>query len=219
MLTPRFEAIISLLGKNDTVADIGCDHGKLSAFLIKNGLAKRVFASDISEPSLEKAKKLVEKENLKNVFFYVSDGFSEFNEKPDAAVIAGMGGEIIKNIISHPFAKIKLVLQPMKDSDILFKGLYELRFCIEKEVIAREGGRFYEVILASPGEDKPFNYYLPPMDRLKKDEIALKFLEHKISVLKKAAKGAQNTSNNYRFIELSEMIKTIEGVIKNDFGK
>ena len=58
MLTPRMKAIASLLGSNDTVADIGCDHGKLSAYLIKNGLANKVFATDISLLSLEKAKKL-----------------------------------------------------------------------------------------------------------------------------------------------------------------
>ncbi len=219
MLTPRFDAIIKLLGKNKTVADIGCDHGKLSVFLIKNQLAEKVFATDISEPSLNKAKKLVKKENVKNVSFFVGDGFSSLNDRPDAAIVAGMGGEVIKNIITHPFAKTKLVLQPMKDSDILFSGLFELGFYIEQVVIAQEGGRFYEVILASPGKDEPFNYLLPPMDRLKKDKCALEFLEHKISVLKKAALGAKNTSDSTRFKELTNMIETIEGVIKNDFGK
>lgn len=219
MLTPRFQAIVELLGKNGTVADIGCDHGKLSVWLIKNNLAKKAFATDISKPSLEKAKKLVEKEKIQNIDFFLGDGFSVLNEKPDAAVIAGMGGDVIKNIISHKFAKTKLVLQPMKDSDILFKGLYELGFCIEKEVIVREGGRFYEIILASPGNDKPFDYNLPPMDRLFKNENAKNFLIHKIYVLKKASEGAKNTRDTARFNELTNIIKTIEEVIKNDFSQ
>lgn len=222
MLTPRMKAIASLLGSNDTVADIGCDHGKLSAYLIKNGLANKVFATDISLLSLEKAKKLKEKEKLNNISFYLGDGFSCLSEKPDAAVIAGMGGQVIAQIIEHPFAKTKLVLQPMKDSDILFKKLCLSGFKIENEVVVREGGRFYEIILACPGTEEPFDYSLPKMDVLIKNEDALLFLEHKKSVLQKALKGSQNAvseEGKLRLNELNEKIKMIDEVIINAYGK
>ncbi len=222
MLTPRMNAIVSLLGTNDTVADIGCDHGKLSAYLIKNGFANKVFATDISLLSLEKAKKLKEKEKLNNISFYLGDGFSCLYEKPDAAVIAGMGGQVIADIIEHSFAKTKLVLQPMKDSDILFQKLYLLGFKIEKEVIVREGGRFYEIILAQPGTEEPFDYSLPKMDRLLKNEDALLFLKHKKSVLQKALQGSQKAiseEGKIRLNQLEDKIKMIDEVIKNAYGK
>ncbi len=221
-LTPRMQAIASLLGENNIVADIGCDHGKLSAYIIKNKVAKKVFATDISKDSLEKAKKLTEKEKLENISFFLGDGFSCLKEKPDAAVIAGMGGQVIADIIDHDFAKTKLVLQPMKDSDILFKKLYSLGFKIEKEVIVREGGRFYEVILAIPGSEEPFDFALPPINKLIKNEDALLFLEHKKTVLEKAlneSKKATRDEGKIRLNQLTDKIKMIDEVIKNAYCK
>lgn len=222
MLTPRMEAILKLLGKNKTVADIGCDHGKLSVYLLKNKIAENVFATDISYPSLEKAKKLAEKEKINNISFFVGDGFSALPKKPDAAVIAGMGGQVIANIIDNKFAKTRLVLQPMKDTNIVYKMLYCLGFYIEKEVIIREGGRFYEIILAIPGNDKPFDYDLPPMDRLQKDENALLFLQHKINVLTKALKGASRSKSQEglnRYSEINNKIRLLNEVITDAYGK
>ncbi len=214
MLTTRMITITQLLGKNKTVADIGCDHGKLSVYLIKNHMADVVYATDISAQSLEKAKKLIENENVNNVFFYIGDGFEAFEKKPDAAVIAGMGGEVIKHIISHKNARTKLVLQPMKDSDIVYKHLVENGFEIIKVQIVREGGRFYEVILAEPGKNESFNYFLPPIEKLEMNQDAYDFLVHKIKVLEKALKGAEKSSSN-RADEIRSFIETIKGVISD----
>ncbi len=222
MLSPRMQAITSLLGKNNLVADIGCDHGKLSIYLLKNKLANVVYATDISSLSLEKAKKLAQKENITNISFYIGDGFICLPQKPDAAVIAGMGGEVIANIIDNDFAKTKLVLQPMKDADILYKKLYDLCFYIEKVMIVREANRFYEVILALPGNDKPFDYDLPPIDRLIHNEDALLFLNHKRFVLSKALDGALKANNDKgkeRYNELNKKIQMIDGVINNGYSK
>lgn len=218
MLTPRMEAIAQLLGKNKKVADIGCDHGKLSIYLIKNNLADVVYATDISVQSLEKAKILKEKENIEKIFFFVGDGFDAFDVKPDAAVIAGMGGEVIKHIISHKNARTKLVLQPMKDSDIVYKKLVEDGFAINVVQVVSEGGRFYEIIVAEPGMDEVFDYSLPPINKLVKNHDAKKFLIHKISVLEKALKGAQK-SESKRADEIKAMIEKIKGVIFDAYGQ
>lgn len=218
MLTPRMKTVAELLGKNKVVADIGCDHGKLSVYLVKNKLAEMVYATDISEKSLEKAKVLCKNEGIENVLFYVGDGFNAFNEKPDAAVIAGMGGEVIKNIISHKNAKTKLVLQPMKDSDVLYKKLVDGGFSINEVRIVREGGRFYEIILADVGIEQEFDYSFPPMDKLLKNETAKDFLLHKIKVLEKALQGAQK-SKTQRFVEIRDMMDSIKGVISDAYDQ
>ena len=218
MLTPRMETVAKLTGKNNLVADIGCDHGKLSAYLIKNNLAQKVYATDISEKSLLKARILCEKEGLDNIFFFQGDGFSAFDILPDCAVIAGMGGEIISHIILHKNARTKLVLQPMKDSDILYKTLIENGFCINEVRIVREEGRFYEIILAEKGKMDSFDYAFPPMDKLVKDDTAKEFLYHKISVLEKALQGAEK-SQSPRADELKNMINTVKGVIFNAYGQ
>jgi len=222
MLSSRLDAIVSLLDKNSIVADIGCDHGKLSVFLLKNKLAEKVFATDISSASLDKAKKLAKDEQVDNIMFFYGDGFSCLPQPVDAAVIAGMGGQVIANIIENDLAKTKLILQPMKDSDILCKKLFSLGFFVEKVVVIRESGRFYEIILAKPGSDTAFDYELPPIDRLLMNEDAHMFLEHKISVLKKALNGAYKANSiqgKKRFDEINRKIELIKEVIKNAYGE
>lgn len=50
-----------LVPECEVFADIGCDHGILSEYIISSGKAKKVLASDISENSLAKAKERCKK--------------------------------------------------------------------------------------------------------------------------------------------------------------
>ena len=219
MLTSRMLTIALLAGINDIVADIGCDHGKLSAYLIKNGLASVVYATDISEKSLQKAIELSKREKIENIEFFLGDGFYAFNKSVDCAIVAGMGGETICEIIEHNCAKTKLVLQPMKDSEILYKHLIESGFYIEKVQIVREGGRFYEIVLCVPGKDEPFDYSLPPIDKLVMDENSRDFFIHKLEVLKRAFNCASMSKKDVeRFNEISKNINKIEDVLSNVYG-
>ena len=54
----RLSAVLRMLGKAELVADIGCDHGYLSAALLSEGRTERVIASDVSAVSCEKAARL-----------------------------------------------------------------------------------------------------------------------------------------------------------------
>ena len=58
-ITARLAAALELLNGSETVADVGCDHGKLAAALLQRGVCSRVVASDISEPSLQKGSELI----------------------------------------------------------------------------------------------------------------------------------------------------------------
>ena len=221
MISKRIKVLSSFISANDIVLDVGCDHGYLSIYLKENNLCKDVYASDVLESALSVARKNIKERNL-DIKTFISNGFNEIDVVFNTAVVAGMGGQVIADIIEHPFAKTKLVLQPMKDSDILFEKLCLSGFKIEKEVIVREGGRFYEIILACPGTEKPFDFSLPKMDVLLKNEDALLFLKHKKTVLQKALKGSQNAvseEGKLRLNELNEKIKMIDEVIVNAYGK
>ena len=67
-LTPRMSAALEMLYGYKTVADIGCDHGRLTAALLQNRYCEYVIASDISEPSLEKAKALIDRLSIRFSF-------------------------------------------------------------------------------------------------------------------------------------------------------
>lgn len=216
-LTPRQKAITELLGKNETVADIGCDHGILSVYLAENGYARHVFATDISAASLQKARNLAQKRKIELEFF-VCDGFSGLPVIPSAAVISGIGGDGIARIIAHPRAKTKLILQPMKDSAAVFQALQENGFCIDKEIIVRENDRFYEVLRALPGKMASFDFFLPRPGTLVMDTNAYAFFQHRLKVLQNAACAAGRSDGataRRRLYELNTQIQRIQEVLKD----
>jgi tRNA (adenine22-N1)-methyltransferase len=47
-----------MCNKTRVIADVGADHGYTCAGILQRGLAEKVIATDISEKSLEKAKRL-----------------------------------------------------------------------------------------------------------------------------------------------------------------
>ena len=55
----RIETLCALLQKARVFADIGCDHGYCTEYMLKNNLCERAIFSDISKGSLLKAKKLL----------------------------------------------------------------------------------------------------------------------------------------------------------------
>lgn len=218
MLSSRLLCVAELVKGSGVVADIGCDHGKLSAYLLKMNYASFVYATDISEQSLNKARKLCESEKLCDVEFVCGDGFNALDKKVDAATVAGIGGDVISQIIDSEKAPDKLVLQPMKDSDKLYEKLFELGYFVKEVRIVKENGRFYEIILALRGLDTAYDFSLPPLERIVFDETAKMYLSHKIDVLNKARNGAKKADNflgKARLEELSAEISKIEEVLKS----
>ena len=134
------------------MADVGCDHGYLSAYLLERCEALSVLACDVSAPSLQKAKEYMgAKGYAQRVRFAVGDGLAVVDEEMDAIVIAGMGGQLILRIVREGLDKIgsaALILQANTDIPMLRQGLAQLGFAIEKEAFAEAAGRHYVTLLA-----------------------------------------------------------------------
>lgn len=156
MPNKRMEILFSLIPENNTViADIGCDHGYLVNMLAQSNKAKLVVASDISLPSLEKAKKNFDtKKASTEVKFIHSNGLDNYIDiKPDCVIIAGMGGKEIEKILSNAKNDIKtIILQPMHDQEDLRIFLAN-HFFIQKDFYVKIHNRFYNFILAHMGKD------------------------------------------------------------------
>lgn len=140
------------------VADIGCDHGQLSAYLLEKHQSLRVLAGDVSAPSLEKAKRLIASKGLADrARFAVSDGLSAIDCETDVIVMAGMGADTILKIISEGRERIggaMLVMQANVDLPVLRRELAERRFRIERELFAQAAGRRYVTLCAKAGGTK-----------------------------------------------------------------
>ena len=146
----RLRAIADLLdNQKRVVADIGADHGFLTAMLIKEGKADQIIATDISEQSLSKAKRLVKELGFANkVSFKVGDGLDPIkSDKIDVVVIAGMGGYEIIKILKESTAKFsRYILQPMQNPVQLRKFLIENHFLIIKDFIVKDKDKFYSTL-------------------------------------------------------------------------
>lgn len=143
----RLDVIKSLIEPSEIIADVGCDHAKIAEYCVKNGLAKQVIASDISEQCLQKARNRLN--HCENVMFVCCDGIRYIC---DEAVIAGMGGLLISEIlISAEKLPQTLVLCPHRDEDCVRKTLLSLGYGIDRDVPVQERGKFYSVIRAVLG--------------------------------------------------------------------
>ena len=195
MNNPRFSAILELIGRADTVADIGCDHGYVGAALLESGAAKKVWFTDVSEKALSRAQRLVREKALPGACFFAGDGFAPLPETPDAAVIAGMGGETIAHILSHPLAKTRAVLQPMRDAELLFRDLTELGFRVLRVYVVYQERRYYQIMEVCPGiprEDQA-DY---PLSALRFDETARAFFEHRKRCFEKIVCQSEKAANS-----------------------
>lgn len=156
VLDPRLSMIARLVGSCPCCADIGCDHGRLGAFLLQTGQCRRMLLTDISEPSLKKARALMHGLDLTDrVRFSVGDGALALDETPQVAVIAGMGGTTIAQILRQGrerLAGARLVLQPNVAAPQLREALSRLGYAITDERVALDGRRCYVVIQAEPGK-------------------------------------------------------------------
>ncbi len=155
----RLFAIARLLKNEETVADIGTDHGFLPIFLIENGYSKTVIASDIKEKPLAVAKKNITKKGVANkVLLRLSSGFENYKETEfTAAAIAGMGGDTIAEIIENGKDKIKnkkLVLNPVSKSNVLLTYLNNNGFAVENHFAVEDNKRLYEIIVAKTSRIK-----------------------------------------------------------------
>ncbi|MBQ9714017.1 MAG: SAM-dependent methyltransferase [Clostridia bacterium] len=157
----RIDTLCSLLVAADTFADVGCDHGYCSEYMLKNGLCAQVILSDISKGSLEKAKRLLVPYIRKGMAIPVlGDGFKGVPRDTEEVLIAGMGGSEIISILSderYGFIPKRFVFQPMHDSEKLRRYLVENGGYIERD-FTFEDGKFYDVLVGGVGNGQAQTY-------------------------------------------------------------
>lgn len=155
---PRLEAVVDLCPKSKIIADIGCDHGYVTAELVLQNKTDMVIATEKSEQCLNKAISLVDSLNIMPfVSFRQGDGFNAVtkHDKIKVAVIAGMGGDEIIHILENkPKHLYDFVLQPMKDVPKLRQYLILHGYKILVDKLVKENDKFYNVISVTFGREQ-----------------------------------------------------------------
>lgn len=223
-LTPRLLEIANQVNKDSIVADIGTDHGYIPVYLIEKGISKKVIACDINEGPLDSAISYVAKKKLENnIPTRLGNGLEPVKpNEVDTVIIAGMGGILIADILEEGQEiadTIKtFILQPMVASDELRKYLYDNGFKIINEKLAREDNRFYEIIVATHGEEKIEDeiYYEVGQKLIEnKDPLLKDYLLKKIDKTKKILNSIEkhgNTEKNKKYKKLKQNLSKLEEV-------
>ena len=170
-LSDRLLVCAGFVAKGDRVADIGCDHGYLGIYLLKNGIASSVIASDVREGPLQSAIRNAHKYGVgDNMSFYLSDGVSNIPRDFDTLVCAGMGGDTMVHILeSAPWLKseqYRMILQCQSQTPLLRRYLSENGWRIYEESVLRDGKFLYTVMEVGYRPEHPKltvgEWYFPP---------------------------------------------------------
>jgi len=154
--------------RGDSLADIGCDHGKLAAASVLSRKIKWALACDISPKSLNKAKKLIEGLGLsKEIECRDGDGlYPVADGEVDTVVIAGLGGDEIAKILKNASSQNKrfsnYVLSPNTRAEKVRAEAMSQGLGIVGDCLILCGKKYYPVIALSANDGKT---------RLSDDEI------------------------------------------------
>ena len=169
-ISPRLLTCAGLVAPGDRVADIGCDHGYLSIYLLINNIASSVIASDVREQPLQSAVRNSVKYGVRDrISFYLSDGVRNIPRDFDTLVCAGMGGDTMIHILESAKwlqdYKYRLILQCQSKTPLLRRYLSDNGWRITEESVLRDGKFLYTVmeVLYQPGYPLSVGeWYFPP---------------------------------------------------------
>ena len=154
-LDARLAAAAELVRPGEPVADIGCDHGKLTAVLAASGRYPKVIGADLRPGPLAKAEQTLEHAGCKDrAELRLGDGLSVLTEnEAGSIVLAGVSAQTTWEILEKaPWVFTargpRIIMIPATRHDALRRWLWEhgFRFAADRPVQA--AGRWYAVMAA-----------------------------------------------------------------------
>ena len=161
-LSKRLQAVAALVPECGCVADIGCDHGYTSIFLVQQGTALRAIAMDVREGPLARAREHISRQRLEPyIQVRLSDGLEQLRPgEADAVVIAGMGGATMEKILraGRPLLEgaVTLALQPQSEIPGFRRFLWQEGYRITREDMVLEEGKYYPMMQVRSGSTGPY---------------------------------------------------------------
>lgn len=159
----RLHCVAKLIGKTNSIADIGSDHALLPIYLLNSQQVEYAVAGELGDGPFLRAKEAINRAGLSNkVDVRQGDGLRILEDSEvDTVVIAGMGGDLMTNILCFSPKKTesfkRFILQPMKHDAVLRKWLSDNGFVILRESLIFENGKYYPAMEAVKGVADPLS--------------------------------------------------------------
>lgn len=219
-LSDRLENILELVPGGLACADIGCDHGFMAIELVSRGISPKVIASDLRTGPLERARENIEKAGLSDkISLIISDGFSEIEPgSVKTAVIAGMGGMLIKDILTAGMDCIKqmdeFIVQPQSNIPEFRNFLRQSGFEITRNNVLVDAGKYYFPMRIKYTGKTDENLLITPEDRygadlIKEDRGLSDYLDAEMSSYEKILEKLiyESGEHNERTEEIRELME------------
>ncbi|MGL5648013.1 MAG: tRNA (adenine(22)-N(1))-methyltransferase [Clostridium sp.] len=188
-LSKRLEKILENVDETECLLDVGTDHGYIPIEAIKRGLAKKAIAADINKDPLDKAKLNAIFEGVdESIEVRLGNGLDVIDSNEvSTVVIAGMGGNLIRDILEKGKDKIKnteIILLPAQNPEVLRKYLYTNGYEILKEDLCLDEEIFYEIFKVKVSSEEKTEleeiyYEISPILIRDKNSLMKEFLEAK----------------------------------------
>lgn len=227
-LSKRLNWIVGKLEKSNVIMDVGTDHGYIPIYLVKNNIATKVIASDINKEPLKKAEINASLDGVRDkIELRLGGGLQPLkNKEAEAVIIAGMGGNLIRDILEHDLNKVKnlnyLILQPAQNPEVLREYLYTNNYEILEEDLCSDEGKYYEIfkVRYKTGNALKLDsiyYEISPILLKNKSYLLKDYIEYKIEKYKKVVEFINDVTEHAisRKIELKNKIETLEELLKN----
>lgn len=184
----RLKLVGDYVDKGSIPLDIGCDHAKLSIYLLKERNFPFVYASDNKIGPLNQARENVNYYNLADKIELIkADGLNSLNDKIDTITVTGIGGLTINKMFlenKNKLTNIKtIILSPNNFIKEVRETINKLGYYLKDEELVEESNKLYHILVFSKGNktysDKEL--YLGPILMTKNNEIIKKYYRNELS--------------------------------------
>ena len=210
MKSERLLAIASFINKEDSLIDVGCDHGYLGIYLKENNLVNDLLLTDVNSNALNNAINNIKNKNL-NIETKLTDGIKDIDLTIYNTIsISGMGTPSIKKILrelndSNNIKKI--IIQSNNNLKELRMFLNEIGYSLKDEITLQENDIWYVISLFEKNNLKNSSLELA-YGLLKKDKI--KYYQYLINKDEDILKKLPNNKKD----KIKEEIEIINNLLK-----
>lgn len=216
-INKRLKLVGDYIDKGSIPLDIGCDHAKLSIYLLRDKNFPFVYASDNKIGPLNQAKENVNYYNLADKIELIkADGLNSLNDKIDTITVTGMGGLTINKMFlenKNKLTNIKtIILSPNNFIKEVRETINKLGYYLKDEELVEESNKLYHILVFSKGNktysDKEL--YLGPILMTKNNEIIKKFYKSELTNINNLLLNNKiSIDKKEKFIRIKEYLKSL----------
>ena len=225
----RLEAVAQLVPAGCTLADIGTDHAYLPVWLMQKGLIKSAVAADIAAGPCRAAETNIGLYGLRSkIQVRMGSGLTVLQPgEVDGAVIAGMGGSTIVQILEESPNVAKalqfLIVQPMAGAAGLRQWVCANGWRIAAEKLAEEPQHLYEIILLERGTEPPhtaLEYEVGPCLLAERPPLFTKHILKLHGTYERMLKSMQQSSKAQQSEKYQKLVQLAAGLeaLKHECG-